>query len=112
LAPVFLQKPENIVFVEESTSFVEAIIDGMPFPQCTWYKGDREIHDSIKMTTEVNQTTGVVGLTIKKLKPEDEAKYTLKINNIHGEDKVVFSIFVKCMNIFERNLISNHFSII
>jgi hypothetical protein len=93
---VFLHKPENVVLIEGTTDFVEAIVDGSPFPICTWYKGDREIHDGIKNTIEINEKTGVVGLTIKKLKPEDEAKYTLKIYNEHGEDKVVFSIFVKC----------------
>ena len=96
MAPVFIEKPVNIVFTEGTTDFIEAVIDGKPFPQCTWYKGARECFDGPKFMHEVNETTGVVGLSIKKLKSEDEAKYTLRISNSHGEEKAVFSIFVKC----------------
>ena len=82
--------------IEGTTSFVEAVVDGFPFPTCTWYRGARECHNGAKFTHEVNKETGVVGLTITKLRPEDESKYTLKIKNPSGEESVGFSIFVKC----------------
>ena len=95
-APVFLEKPENKVVVEGTNDFVEAIINGNPFPTVTWYKGARECMDGPKYTNEVDAESGVVGLVIKKAKPDDEAKYTVKISNAVGEDKAVFSVFVKC----------------
>lgn len=75
---------------------VEAVIDGNPFPTCTWFKGNRECYDGPKFVHEINTKTGVVGLTVKRLRPEDEAKYTLNIKNSDGEEKAVYSLFVKC----------------
>lgn len=94
--PVFIEKPENKVIIEGTNDFIEAIVNGNPFPTVTWYKGNRECMDGPKYTNEVDPASGVVGLTIKKAKPDDEAKYTLKIQNPQGEDKCVFSVFVKC----------------
>ena len=95
-APLFLEKPENKVFIEGGSDFIEAVVDGNPFPTVTWFKGNRECMDGPKYTCEVDQTTGIVGLTIKKIKAEDEAKYFLKIQNDSGEDKASCSIYVKC----------------
>lgn len=46
----------------------------------------------------MDPSTGIVGLTIKKVKSDDEAKYTLKIQNDAGEERATFSVFVKCNN--------------
>jgi hypothetical protein len=96
LAPVFLEKPENKIIAEGGSDYIEAQIDGFPFPNVTWEKGTRSCVEGAKFTFEKNQETGVVGLIIHKAKSEDEAKYTLKISNEHGEEKAVFSVFVKC----------------
>lgn len=96
LAPVFLEKPENKIIAEGATDFIEAQIDGFPFPNVTWEKGMRPCVEGAKFTFEKNQDTGVVGLIVHKAKSDDEAKYTLKISNEHGEEKAVFSVFVKC----------------
>ncbi len=72
------------------------MIDGNPFPSITWYKAGREVFEGAKYTYEVDKSTGVVGLSIKKVKLEDEAKYTLKIANTSGEERATFSVFVKC----------------
>ena len=87
------------MITEGNNDFVEAIINGNPFPTVTWYKGTRECLDGPKYTNEVDAESGVVGLVIKKAKSDDEAKYTLKIANSAGEEKVVFSVFVKCNKI-------------
>jgi hypothetical protein len=94
--PVFLEKPENKIIIEGTNDFIEAVIDGNPFPTVTWYKANRECVDGPKYTYEQDPTTGVVGLNINKVKSDDEAKYTLKIHNEAGEEKVTFSVFVKC----------------
>lgn len=72
------------------------MVNGNPFPVITWYKGTRECTDGPKFTTEMDPVTGIIGLTIKKIRPDDEAKYTCKISNEAGEDKISFSVFVKC----------------
>ncbi len=96
MAPVFIENPENKVFIEGSSNFIEAVIDGHPFPNVAWFKGNRECMDGPKYTVDVDPSTGIVGLTIKKIKSDDEAKYTLKINNEAGEEKHSCSVFVKC----------------
>lgn len=98
-APVFIEKPENKVITDGANDFIEAIVNGNPFPTVTWFKGTRECMDGPKYTNEIDKESGVVGLVIKKAKHDDEAKYTLKISNPLGEDKVVFTIFVKCNSI-------------
>ena len=95
-APVFLEKPENKVITEGANDFIEAIVNGNPFPTVTWFKGARECMDGPKYMNEIDQESGVVGLVIKKAKPDDEAKYMIKISNPLGEEKVVFTVFVKC----------------
>lgn len=96
MAPIFLEKPENKLIMEGSVDFIEAVVDGNPFPQITWLKGNREIFDGPKFSFECDQSTGIVGLTIKKAKSDDESKYTLKISNPHGEERTTFSVFIKC----------------
>lgn len=99
MAPVFIEKPDNKVIAEGASDFIEAVIDGNPFPTVTWYKGTRECTDGPKFTCECDPTTGIVGLTIKKVKSDDEAKYTLKIHNDAGEERSTFSVFVKCKSL-------------
>jgi hypothetical protein len=94
--PIFIEKPENKIIREGTNDFIEAVIDGNPFPTVTWYKAGREVFEGLKYTYEVDQSTGIVGLSIKKAKSEDEAKYTLKIANDSGEERATFSVFVKC----------------
>jgi hypothetical protein len=96
IAPVFIEPPENKVFIEGGADFVEAVIDGHPFPTVSWFKGNRECMDGPKYTCDIDPTTGIVGLTIKKIKSEDEAKYTLKISSDEGEEQYSFNVFVKC----------------
>jgi len=76
--------------------FIEAIIDGSPFPTCQWFKGARECFSGPKYTHEKNEKTGVIGLKFNRLRPDDESKYTLKIKNSSGSDETSFSLFVKC----------------
>jgi hypothetical protein len=97
MAPVFIENPENKVFIEGGSDFVEAVIDGHPFPNVTWFKGNRECMVGPKYTCDIDPSTGIVGLTIKKIKSDDEAKYTLKISNDAGEEQYSVNIFVKCM---------------
>lgn len=96
LAPFFIERPENKVITEGSNDFIEAIVDGNPFPTVTWYKGTRECLDGPKYTNEVDTSTGIVGLLIKKVKSDDESKYTIKISSEAGEESVTFSVFVRC----------------
>ena len=91
-----MEKPENKVIPEGGSDFIEAVIDGHPFPQVAWLKGNRELFEGPKFSLECDKETGIVGLTIKKAKSDDEAKYTLRISNTHGEERSVFSVFVKC----------------
>ncbi len=98
LPPVFVEKPENKIIIEGGNDFVEAVVDGHPFPTITWYKGTRELtSDGVKYVYEADESTGIVGLTIKKAKSDDESKYTLKIQNESGEERATFSVFVKCI---------------
>jgi hypothetical protein len=94
--PSFIEKPTNKTLKEQTTDFVQAVVTGYPFPAISWFKGARECHNGPKFIHEVDEKTGVVGLTIVKLKPDDEAKYTLVIKNSSGEEKCTFSLFVKC----------------
>ncbi|CAF0846330.1 unnamed protein product [Brachionus calyciflorus] len=94
-APVFIEKPENKVIMEGATDFIEAVVDGNPFPQVSWIRGNRDLFEGPKFEFECDKTTGVVGLTVKKAKSDDESKYTLRISNQFGEERATFSLFVK-----------------
>jgi hypothetical protein len=96
MGPVFVEKLENKVMIEGSSDFIEAVIDGNPFPSVSWFKGTRECLEGPKYKIDVDTKTGIVGLTINKLKSEDESKYTLKIKNENGEEQATCSVFVKC----------------
>ena len=97
LAPFFIEKPDTKAITEGSNDFIEAIVDGNPFPQVTWYKGGaRECADGPKYQNEVDTSTGIVGLLIKKVKSDDESKYTIKLSNQVGEESATFSVFVRC----------------
>ncbi len=96
MAPVIVEKPDNKIIVEGGTDFIEAVVDGHPFPVVTWIKGNRDCTEGPKYTCECDPTTGIVGLTIKKAKSDDEAKYTLKVENEKGEEHCTFSVYVKC----------------
>ena len=95
-APVFIEKPENKIIMESTSDFIEAIVDGNPFPTIKWLKGARECVEGPKYSFECDQESGVVGLNLHKCKAEDEAKYTLRIFNDLGEERWSFSVFVKC----------------
>ena len=82
--------------MEGTSDFVEAIIDGNPFPQVAWLKGPRELVEGPKFSFECDHESGVVGFSLMKAKSDDEAKYTLRISNELGEEKSTFSVFVKC----------------
>lgn len=97
---MFVEKPENKIIIEGSSDFIEAVVDGNPFPTVTWLKGTRECTDGPKFTCECDPSTGIVGLTIKKAKSDDEAKYTLRLQNEGGEEQATFSVFVKCKIFF------------
>lgn len=105
MAPFFIEKPENKVVTEGSNDFIEAIIDGNPFPTVSWFKGTRECLDGPKYTNEVDASTGIVGLVIKKVKSEDESKYTVKISSEVGEESVNFSVFVRCNNAATKHFV-------
>ena len=69
LAPFFIEKPDTKAITEGSNDFIEAIVDGNPFPTVTWYKGGiRECLDGPKYQNEVDPSTGIIGLLIKKVK--------------------------------------------
>lgn len=95
-APYFVEKPENKIVMENCSDFIEAIVNGNPFPTVTWYKGARECFEGPKFNIETDPESGVCSLAILKPKSDDEAKFTLKIQNELGEDKCTFSVFVKC----------------
>jgi hypothetical protein len=97
MAPVFIEKPENKVIMESQLDFVEAVIDGEPFPSYTWYKGNRECFDGPKYSFECDRESGVVTMWLNRPKMDDEAKYSLKIFNALGEERQTFSIFVRCI---------------
>ncbi len=100
MAPIFIEKPENKVVIENSVDFIEAIVDGNPFPSVTWYKGARECFDGPKFSFENDSESGVVTMHMNKPKMDDEAKYSLRIYNDSGEDRATFSIFVRCNSIY------------
>lgn len=110
MPPKFINRPSNNTVTEGTEStFIEACIDGNPFPEVSWYKGTRECHTGGKYTLEKNEQTGVIGITIKKIKTMDENKYTVKIKNSSGDDEAQFSLFVKCNSFmfsktFQKNI--------
>jgi len=105
-----IKKPENKTLIEDSKDcFIEAIVDGNPFPTCQWFKGARECFSGPKYTHEKNEKTGVIGLKFNRLRPEDESKYKLKIKNSSGSEEASFSLFVKCNLIILMNMYKNEF---
>jgi hypothetical protein len=95
--PVFIEKPENKVIMEHNLDFIEAVVDGNPFPSFAWYKGNRECFDGPKYSFECDKETGLLTMWMNRPKMDDEAKYSLKIFNTLGEERQTFSVFVRCI---------------
>ncbi|CAF3833519.1 unnamed protein product [Rotaria magnacalcarata] len=95
LAPIFIEKPQNTSAKEGSSTFVEVVIDGNPFPKVTWYKEKVELVQGVKFKFELNPTTGIATLFIEKCRQKDEAPYGVTIQNEHGEVHAEFHFYIK-----------------
>ncbi|CAF1145362.1 unnamed protein product [Rotaria sordida] len=99
LAPIFIEKPENITVKKGEPTFVEVVVDGNPFPKVTWYKEKLEIVQGVKFKTEVDSTTGIATLFIAKCRDNDESLYGVTIHNEHGEAHAEFNLYVSAPQI-------------
>lgn len=67
-------------------------ISGTPKPDIQWYINEYLITPSHKFITSRDDENA--NLTIKKLEPEDENHYTVKVKNDHGEVEESVSLLV------------------
>ncbi|XP_070534198.1 LOW QUALITY PROTEIN: twitchin-like [Ptychodera flava] len=92
--PYFLETPQKGVVTEGQSIKFEAEIGGVPQPKLTWYKGARVLTDGGRYVVFYNEKTKLHILEIRKCEPRDTGRYTCKIENENGSDKVTFSLMV------------------
>lgn len=69
-------------------------IEGNPPPTFKFYKGVTEIIEGGRYKFLTDGETNSITLCIRKSKPNDEGKYKVQVNNIHGEDSAEMQLFV------------------
>lgn len=69
-------------------------VEGNPPPTFKFYKGVTEIIEGGRYKFLTDGETNSITLCIRKSKPNDEGKYKIVVNNIHGEDSAEMQLFV------------------
>lgn len=69
-------------------------VEGNPAPTFKFYKGVTEIIEGGRYKFLTDGETNSITLCIRKSKPNDEGKYKIVVNNIHGEDSAEIQLFV------------------
>ena len=86
-------------FTGEDMSISAAVdCSGGPFPaKVKFFKGSRELNKAPRYLMDPIKGKKTVEFGIKKLKSQDESKYTLILENKEGQatDVAIFSVFVK-----------------
>ncbi|XP_033640975.1 twitchin-like isoform X1 [Asterias rubens] len=95
-APSFIESPCKVQVVEGQSVKFEAVVEGNPKPEVTWYKGTNVINDGFKNRYAVKyfDQRDVHVLEVKKTVMSDTGKFSCKVENPNGKDERVFSLMV------------------
>ncbi|XP_022091183.1 twitchin-like isoform X3 [Acanthaster planci] len=95
-APSFLESPCMAQVIEGQSVKFEAVVEGTPKPEVTWYKGSTVINDGFKNRYGVKylEKQDVHILEVKKSELTDTGKFSCIVENPHGKDERVFSLMV------------------
>jgi hypothetical protein len=72
---------KSIETYESTTVVLEAIVEGSPIPTFTWLKDQLPLNESNRFITNYDLTSKRVTLTIKDVRENDTATYTLLASN-------------------------------
>ncbi|XP_055385446.1 twitchin isoform X34 [Condylostylus longicornis] len=92
--PAIVDVQESYSAVEDSTAYITVNVEGNPAPTFKFYKGVTEIIEGGRYKFITDGETNSITLCIRKSKPNDEGKYKIVVNNIHGEDSAEMQLFV------------------
>jgi len=84
IAPTFIKPLKITVNKENSKAIISCVVQGMPVPSITWYKGDEEIIPEEGIVTLYNENTGDIALEIINPKQNELVLYTLQAVNTFG----------------------------
>ena len=90
--PRILSGPENFSVAQDDNVSITCMIEGIPHPTATWYKNQQLIPIGDRYRSEA--TLDSVTLTFPKAEVEDEAEYTLTVQNPVGRDTFTVSVTV------------------
>lgn len=93
MPPEIIETPVDVTVDEGSPAKFEAIVQGKPMPDISWYHEERLIKPSKYFVIEVSPH-GEVSLTITSAYPEDAGQYTLLARNSAGETACTFQVEV------------------
>jgi len=94
IAPRFVSAPQGKIAVQREDVYLDAIIDGHPPADVTWWKNGVElVADGVKLNITSGHNTS--RLDIRRLAVEDGGQYTCKAVNAAGSTSCTTDIIVK-----------------
>jgi len=79
---------------EDDTIILKALVNGNPFPRCSWYKNNYPLIMSQRHFTYEEESKKLCGLKVKNAKEDDSGVYTLVVDNLYGSDDSTATVVV------------------
>ncbi len=93
-APYFLNKPEKITCLEDTTAILGCSFKGNPVPIATWMLKNKEITNDAKFKINYEMETNSSLVEISKCSVKDEGTYIVTIKNIHGAETAPVTLMI------------------
>jgi titin len=94
VAPEFIKRLGDVDAHEGKTVELEVEVNGNPKPYVQWFKGGREIHESLRYS--LSSDGEKFKLTINNISSEEADEYTVKIKNKSGSKSSKANVTVRC----------------
>ena len=86
--------PKGISVTEGESIEISCSISGIPSPEVTWHRAQRDVTSSEKRYV-IDTQNDVTTLKIAKATMQDNAEFTLKLKNCAGSDSFKVKVDVK-----------------
>ena len=94
IAPYFINKPEKITSLQDSTAILGCSFKGDPEPEIIWILKNKIIYNDKKYSLSKDNNTNSNILEINKCNETDEGTYMVTIKNIHGSETVPVTLII------------------
>ena len=92
--PSLLQRPVGTTVNESQTAILKCIADGNPTPKVTWTK----LNSSLPVGRHVTTSSALI---VKNVRPEDDAVYRCRVENLLGSVNATAKLTVQSKSVNE-----------